>query len=479
MLPLLNKILGIATAHAQAATTSVSDVANNTGNEFTKLITSFLAAIPLWIAAIVVTFFTYVLAVIVKKSLEARLIAQGIEEEHKEIRIIAGRSAFYGVIVLGVTIALSIVGIDLKPIVAAGAFGLGFALQNVIMNLFSGMFILASRHYTIGDVITVNGVMGTIQEIQTRATIMKDFNGQKVVIPNSQLFSNIVSSRSANPARRLVFIQGVGYNADLKQVMDLTLAVIKNIPGILAKPKPSVLFYDWDDTYILFKIRIWIDSKASKRPIQNRLIMDIYNAYNEAGIDVPYPITTIHMDKGEGELTPQEEIDKKVKAIRARLKAKKLPTAPMQTFPLIPGPQSEMATAPAIPTDVPISLPVLPEAIQTTPNSPGQSWLQQALSQQVAATTEQTVTPPEAQTVTINQPATPTSSAPETAVPVMQPSQPQQQPVAVSAPVAPAPATIAPAPSIPAASAAASVLEPTTLPVTNQPPANPPGIVIQ
>lgn len=402
---ILNQILGIPTAFAQVSNTA-SQTAQETGNQFTKLIGDFITGIPFWIAAIVIAVLSYGIAIVVRRSIENKLAKEGVAEEHREVQIVAGRSAFFIVLVIGITTALSLVGIDLKPIVAAGAFGLGFALQDIIMNLISGMMILAAHHYTIGDIITVSGVTGRIEEIQTRATIIKAFDGTKVIVPNAELFSNVVVSKTSNPFRKLSFIQGVGYTADLKQVMDLTLAVVKNIPGVLAKPRPKVIFTDWDDTYVLFKINVWIESKGGMMvKVKNRVIMDIYNAYNEAGIDVPYPIQTIHMDKGEEEFSPQDQIDKKVSEIKKRIKDKQQVAA------------NKTIVAPTVPfAPVQPILPALPTAIETTPNNAGQAWLQQALMQQ--------------QTQTAAAPSAPTAPAANVIVPPAsaQPVTPEQQP---------------------------------------------------
>ncbi len=381
---ILNQILGIPTAFAQVSNTA-SQTAQETGNQFSKLIGDFITGIPFWIAAIVIAVLSYGVAIMVRRSIENKLAKEGVAEEHREVQIVAGRSAFFIVLVIGITTALSLVGIDLKPIVAAGAFGLGFALQDIIMNLISGMMILAAHHYTIGDIITVSGVTGRIEEIQTRATIIKAFDGTKVIVPNAELFSNVVVSKTSNPFRKLSFIQGVGYTADLKQVMDLTLTVVKNIPGVLAKPRPKVIFTDWDDTYVLFKINVWIESKGGMMvKVKNRVIMDIYNAYNEAGIDVPYPIQTIHMDKGEEEFSPQDQIDKKVSEIKKRIKDKQQVA------------DNKTIVAPTVPfAPVQPIVQALPTAIETTPNNAGQAWLQQALVQQQTQTTAAPTAPTE------------------------------------------------------------------------------------
>lgn len=408
--PLLNHILGISIASAQVASNAAVDkVASGTSDELGKLIANFLAQIPLWIAAIVVAIFSYAIAIIVRKSIESKLAQNGIAEEHREIQIVASRSSFFIVLVIGATISLSIVGIDLAPIVAAGAFGLGFALQDIIMNMISGMFILASRHFTIGDIIKMDGVSGKIEEIQTRATIIKGFDGTRIVVPNAQLFKNVVVSKTSNPYRKITFIMGVDYSADLKQAMELTLAVVKSIPLILKKPKPKVIFYEWGDYSINFRINVWINSRGGKLiQVKNAVIMALSEAYNDSGINIPYPIQTIQLDKAEEEEFSKEKIDQKIADIKAGLRAQSL--SQPKRVPALPAAET---SGPA-----PVG-PVLATAIETTVNSPGQSWLQKTLDTQVNSTAQPLAAPsiptptpaplPENQTPIVNQtaPATP------------------------------------------------------------------------
>lgn len=439
---ILNYILGIPAVFAQVSSNTASDVGGQTSNELAKLVANVFQQIPLWIVAIIVSFVSYFVAIAVRRSIELKLSKEGIEEEHREIQIIAGRSAFFCTLTLGITIALSIVGIDLKPIVAAGAFGLGFALQDIIMNLIAGMMILAARHFTIGDVITVGAVTGKIVEIQTRATIIKGFDGTKVIVPNAELFSNVVISKTSNPFRKISFLMGVGYGSDLKQVMALTLAVVNSIPWVLKKPKSSVIFSAWGDSTIDFKINVWIDSKGGKFvKVKNRVIMDLTNAYDEAGVDIPYPIQTVKLDKGDQAELDQDAISKKMNQVKGKYKTKSL--SKEQAASLVttasaeqaPGGQSwlqsafkqvgqfnnpapvmatEEATAGPVPistvqisTAAPIQIstteaaPVVAQAAptatveaapapSTTPSAPvsanaeGQNWLQQAMQQQAA-----------------------------------------------------------------------------------------------
>jgi small conductance mechanosensitive channel len=454
---ILNQILGIPAAIAQVSSTAAGKVASETNDEFGKIVSNFFAQIPLWIAAIVVALLSYVLAIIVRRSIENKLSQQGVDEEHKEVRIVAGRGSFFIVITIGFTTALSIVGIDLAPIVAAGAFGLGFALKDIIMNSVSGMFILASRHYTIGDVIKIKSVVGKIEDIQTRATIIRAFDGTRVIVPNAFLFKNIVISKTSNPFRKLSFKMSVDYGADLKQVMELCTLVVSTIPWVLKKPKPSVFLGAWGKYAISFKVNVWIDSKGGKLiKTKNAVILELSKAFAEAGIKIPYPIQTLHLDQADEEEISKDEITQRVTKMKEDMKNKNIDKSTMVLSPsAAAGIEKAKEAAPKKPAPTP-----LPTAIDTTPNSPGQNWLEDALTTQVGkkkAEPEppvQTVQPETQPTApqTSTTVATPTPQEPtafELPAAAQTPSAPAQEPVPTPAvtPVVPA----NPAPEQPAA----------------------------
>lgn len=287
---------------AYAQKTDSENVATETGNQLAGLFTSLITQIPLWFTAIIVIVLSFVVARMVKAAVENKMTAEGFEEEHREIQIVAGRAANAIVLIMGITVGLKIAGLDLTPIIAAGAFGIGFALQDLIMNFLAGVMILTARHYTIGDAIKVNGTLGKIMEIQTRATILKAFDGTKIVVPNAVLFKNQVTNYSGNPFRRLSLVTGVAYGSDLKKVMKTVLETVQNIKGVLADPKPGVLLYEWGDYSINFKINVWVDAKSGRLAVRNRLIIAVDKALSDAGIEVPYPIQTIYMSQEEKKL---------------------------------------------------------------------------------------------------------------------------------------------------------------------------------
>lgn len=305
MIEQINAILGIPLALAQKTTTG--EVADATSEQITGLVSSIVSQIPLWITAILVLIISFVIARLVKSAVENKMTAEGFEEEHKEIQIVAGRTANAAVLIIGITVALKIAGIDLTPIIAAGAFGMGFALQDLIMNFIAGIMILTGKHVTIGDTIKVNGTLGKVAEIQTRATVLKAFDGTRIVVPNADLFKNQVINYTANPFRRLQLINGVAYGTDLKKAMAVMLEAVKNTTGVLVEPKASIWLYEWGDYSINFKINAWVESKKGLLKVRNALMVNIGLALDNAGIDIPFPTQTIYMSKNQEDTTAKEE----------------------------------------------------------------------------------------------------------------------------------------------------------------------------
>jgi small conductance mechanosensitive channel len=379
---LLNQLLQIPVASAQISS-QVGNTVDATQSQFGDTFTFILGQIPLWITAILIIAITFGLARLAKMRVESKMAREGLEEEHKEVQIVAGRITSIAVIVIGATIALSIVGIDLAPIVAAAAFGVGFASQDLIMNLIAGVMILAAKHYTIGDVISVNGTIGRIVEIQTRATIIKAFDGTKIIVPNAELLKNKVINKHGYPVRKLSFIMGAGYDDDLEKVVKVTLDTLKTIDGVIPKPAPKVIFYEWADFEILFRINVWIDSKGGKLlKVKNEVMMKLTQAYNDANFEMPYPIQTTEltsmysppakMDININRLKktaskpgyPSKfhknnlEPETKVEAVQANTTAEAQPEIKMEP-PAIPAP-TPVEPAPQISSNLPVNNEPLP-----------------------------------------------------------------------------------------------------------------------
>lgn len=285
---------------AYAATTAAAEqVAGGTASELANLFEKFIVSIPLWIAAFIVIFISFIVAKIVRSVVESKLADSGLEEEHKEVQALAGRMAYLVIMTLGGTIGLKIAGIDLTTIIAAVGFGIGFALKDIIMNFIAGVMIIVSRHFTTGDFIKVGGVLGKIIEIQSRVTILQAIDGTKVIVPNASLFSGNVISYTSNPFRRIEIAVGIDYRNNLENAIKICLAAIKKTKGLLLQPKPSVLIAGFGASSIDLKVRAWVESRSAWLKIKGNLTINIKKEFDKYGIVIPWPISTLVYDKDQ------------------------------------------------------------------------------------------------------------------------------------------------------------------------------------
>lgn len=274
-----------------------------------------------WIAALVVFGISIALANMFRRMVVEK-IAQHLDEEHQDMLVLAGRATYVTVLGLGLTVGLKVAGIDITAIVAAIGFGLGFAMRDLVMNFIAGIILMITRNYTIGDFIKIDRTFGRITEIQGRATILKALDGTKVIVPNADLFSKMVTSYTSNPFRRLDVPVGVEYSTDLKKAIEVIRATLGNNPDIIKEPAPAVLLTEFSDSSINFSVRFWIDSKNNWWKIKSDVILQIKQAFDAVGITIPFPIRTLMFNEKKEEKMLAENIEdyyktKEMKEVKA------------------------------------------------------------------------------------------------------------------------------------------------------------------
>ena len=262
-----------------------------------EILSFFFGRLPSWIAGVIVFVLAIGVAKMAKRTMENKLAEHLDEDENEAIMILGGRITYVGTLTLGITIALKIAGIDLTTILAAVAFGIGFALRDLIMNFLAGVMILVSKQFVIGDFIKVDGQIGKVEEIQSRATILKAVNGTKLIIPNAKIFTTTVVSYTSNPIRRADIPLSVAYGTDLDLALSVTLDTIKSHAAVLRKPGPSVRITDFNSSSIDLKARFWVSrGSASWLKVRHELINMINKAYKEAGIHIPYGVLHVETE---------------------------------------------------------------------------------------------------------------------------------------------------------------------------------------
>ncbi|MEO7093613.1 MAG: mechanosensitive ion channel domain-containing protein, partial [Polyangiales bacterium] len=211
---------------------------------FRDMLRSALALLPNFLIAVAVFALFYFAAKLVRRAVR-RLTARF----HHNAGIVFGRLAQFVIVILGLLVAMSILipsfkAGDVVSLLGIGSVAIGFAFRDILQNFLAGILLLLLEPFRIGDQIVVGGFEGTVEEIQTRATLLKTYDGRRVVIPNATIFTQAVIVNTAFELRRMEYDVGVGYGDDLDEAERLLLEAMQSAPGVLADPAPDVLVVD-------------------------------------------------------------------------------------------------------------------------------------------------------------------------------------------------------------------------------------------
>lgn len=225
-------------------------------------------------------------------AIEARLMRA--ESLHSSLRVVFSRLAKSLLVVLAVLIVLPLVGIDLTVLsVFGGAIGvgLGFGLQKIASNYVSGFIILLNRSIRIGDLITADNFYGEVKNITTRYVVVRALDGREAIIPNELLITTTVLNHSySNRQIRLAIQVQVGYKCDPERAMRLMEEAARAHQRVLADPPPKAFLARFADSGIELELGVWIgDPEKGMLNIRSGLNLAIWRAFQEAGIDIPYP----------------------------------------------------------------------------------------------------------------------------------------------------------------------------------------------
>jgi small conductance mechanosensitive channel len=203
---------------------------------------------------------------------------------------------------IGITlfIALSILKLDkaLTSLLAgAGIAGLAlaFAFQDIAANFMSGILITIRKPLRVGDVVKIKDYMGKVHTVNLRDTVVLTFQGQMVIIPNKDVLQNPIENFSLLGKRRMDLTVGVSYGEDLEKVKEITLNAVSGINGLSPNDKITFFYEEFADSSINFTLRIW--AATPEQPdylrVRSEAISKIKQAYDEAGITIPFPIRTL------------------------------------------------------------------------------------------------------------------------------------------------------------------------------------------
>ncbi|AFY58111.1 small-conductance mechanosensitive channel [Rivularia sp. PCC 7116] len=266
-------------------------------NSVQELIGSAVKILPAILTAAIVLFLTRFAAQF------THTLAQNIAKRtvsSRSLQFLMAKIASTVTWIFGILLACVIAfpGLRLGDIIATlglSSVAIGFAFQDIFKNFLAGILILLQQPFRIGDQIIVSDYEGTVDQIDIRTTEIITYGGERVVIPNSTVFTSVVQVRTAFDHRRTDLAVGVDYNTSLSEASDILEQTISQVEGVLDKPAPEIDLVSFGDSSIDFIIRYWtLPQQKQVRRTQTRAILSIKQAFDRADINIPYPIRTLY-----------------------------------------------------------------------------------------------------------------------------------------------------------------------------------------
>ncbi|MDJ0759347.1 MAG: mechanosensitive ion channel [Woeseiaceae bacterium] len=283
---MVNKVESVTQAVGGLDTGKLLEMLQTTGVEF---------AINLVTAALIFFIGKWVVGLVVKAI--ANMMQKGSIDSTLE-RFICSlvRISLMVVVIIAAIGQLGVQTTSLLAVMGAAGLAVGLALQGSLSNFAAGVLIVLFRPYKVGDYVEAAGVAGSIEEVQILTTVMKTPDNKRIIVPNSQIMSSIITNYSANDTRRVDLTFGVSYSDDLDQVHKELRALVDADDRILKDPEVTIKVQALADSSVNFIVRPWVNS-GDYWGVYFDLTEKVKKRFDEVGISFPFPQQDVHLHK--------------------------------------------------------------------------------------------------------------------------------------------------------------------------------------
>lgn len=230
-------------------------------------------------------------------SLAGRLASRTLRQRlTPQVLQLIRRATFYGILALFMASAMRELGFSLAVLMgAAGVLtvAIGFASQTTASNLISGLFLIGERSFEIGDIIKVGATTGEVLSIDALSVKLRTMDNLYVRIPNETLIKSEVTTLTRFPIRRFDLMLGVAYKENLERVRAVLMKVAEDNVHCLDEPAPLFIFSGFGESSLDIQFSIWA-RRENFLTLRNSISSEIKQAFDEAGIEIPFPHRTIY-----------------------------------------------------------------------------------------------------------------------------------------------------------------------------------------
>ena len=275
---------------------------------------SFVAMLPRLFLALVIILVFYGVGSLIRAGVRRNAQRRA---EHRALELAIGRIVQTAALLIGMLIAATVAFPSFTPANLVGALGIGsvavgFAFKDIFQNFLAGILILVTRPFAVGDQIIFKDYEGTVEDIQTRATFIKTYDGRRVIIPNGELYTNSVTVNTAFPQRRWQYDIGIGFGDDIEKAREIILEVLREAEDVSPDPKADVIVVELAESSVNLRARWWTMSYiADGLNAQDRVLTRVKQRLAENGIDLPFPTRQIlfhdQTEDSDGDRSRQRE----------------------------------------------------------------------------------------------------------------------------------------------------------------------------
>ncbi|BCG65924.1 MAG: small conductance mechanosensitive channel [Methyloprofundus sp.] len=253
---------------------------------------------------IIFRIFSFVLLIFAFKvlaSLVRRLVDKATASSQFEIsqllKDFLGSIAHKIVMIIGLMVALSQLGIEIAPLLAGmGIMGfvIGFALQDTLSNFASGLMILIYRPFDIGNFVDVAGISGEVKQMNLVSTTILTVDRKRMIIPNSKIWGDIITNVTAESIRRVDFVFGIGYEDSISAAEEILRDIVTQHELILNNPEAVIKVHALGESSVDFVVRPWVKS-TDYWDVYWDITRQVKERFDAGGISIPYPQRDVHV----------------------------------------------------------------------------------------------------------------------------------------------------------------------------------------
>jgi potassium efflux system protein len=206
----------------------------------------------------------------------------------------------YVIVGIGLLAFFNVIGADwskLQWMFAALSVGIGFGLQEIVANFISGLIILFERPIRVGDVVTIGDTHGMVTRIQIRATTIRTWDWQELLVPNKEFITGRLLNWSlSDQTTRIKVPVGIAYGSDVQLAMTLLDEAARENANVLAEPPPSIIFEAFGDNSLNLVLRCFVGAQDIRLKTITQLHAAVNEKFNNAGIEIAFPQRDVHLD---------------------------------------------------------------------------------------------------------------------------------------------------------------------------------------